>query len=598
MKRILLVILSAFFTTAIINADDIKVSYVGNNNTMVKINVGSSRFLLMPVEEAAPDARVDVIEGGTVCNSFDVKLAQAKIDYYVPLELAPYSGKQLLLNIATNNNREGFKDPKSNVFLLKMQLSNTFDTNNTEYFRPAYHHTPLYGWMNDPNGMFYKDGVYHLYYQHNPYGSLWGNMTWGHSTSTDLIHWQHHPEAILPDAIGTVFSGSAVVDKEGTAGWGANAIVAMFTSAGRTQQQSIAYSTDGGTTFARYIDNPVIMNEQECRDEKVFWDEKHQQWGVVIVDALGKQVFFYASKDLKNWTRTGKFGQGYGSQKGIWECPDLMQLPVRGTKGEKKWVLINSTAPNPSGAPSMQYFVGEYDGNTFTCDDKPEKTKWVDFGFDNYALTSWSNSPSGRHTIMGWMASPQYAGSVPTKQYRSADTMPRDVELFRGDDGSLYLSAVPAKELSALRGEMTLKSSFSADNNEVTKTLTGSDDGLYEIDVTLKTNGKTPAVLTLLNDKGEEVVMTYNAAKCTFAFDRAKSGITNFSNDFPKTAVAPTPKGNTLSLRLFIDRSSIETFEGEGRFVMTNLVFPTKPYSKISFKNCKVKALNVYAIKI
>lgn len=381
----------------------LKIHYLGANHSLVQVRE-PQKYLLLPVEEAAPEATVNVLVNNKTDRSFQVRLAVNRIDYLVSFDLEQYKGKTVTFDIHTGNSRANVRDAMADACWKELKLSDTFDDANREEFRPLYHHSPLYGWMNDPNGMFYKDGEYHLYYQWNPYGSMWGNMNWGHSSSKDLISWQHHPVAIQPNGLGTVFSGSSVVDKDNTAGFGKGAVIAIYTSAGASQMQSLAYSLDNGMTFHVYENNPIIAADKECRDPNMFWHEKSGKWILILAAALEKEMWIYSSPDLKNWTKESSFGHGYGAQDGVWECPDLMELPVRGTD-RTKWVLICNINPGgPFGGSAAQYFVGDFDGKTFTCDTKPEITKWMDYGKDHYAAVSWSNVPEKRHTVIAWMS--------------------------------------------------------------------------------------------------------------------------------------------------------------------------------------------------
>ncbi|MDE6572447.1 MAG: glycoside hydrolase family 32 protein, partial [Duncaniella sp.] len=404
-------------------------------------------------------------------------------------------------------------------------------------------HTPLYGWMNDPNGMFHKDGKWHLYYQYNPYGSKWQNMTWGHSVSTDLLHWEHKPEAIKPNGLGAVFSGSCVVDKENTAGFGKDAVVALYTSAATSQIQSLASSADGGTTFDIYPGNPVITLESEARDPKVFWNNETKEWNLSLAHALDHEMLFFTSPDLKNWTLSGNFGKGLGAQDGVWECPDLFELPVEGT-GEKKWVLICNINPDgPFGGSGTQYFVGSFDGKTFKADtdkDGNVATKWLDYGKDHYATVSWSDAPSGRRTAIGWMSNWQYAAEVPTLQFRSANTLPREIGLFQGPDGEIYASSAPSPEVDALRGDLVKKAGkISAGKSPRTIALPEANDGICEILLDIEAGKNSVTDLTLANEAGDKVVMTYDANAHTLSFDRTHSGVVDFSQDFPAITVTP-----------------------------------------------------------
>lgn len=506
----------------------------------------------------------------------------------------------------TTQGRSTLREVKDDACWKEMKLSDTFDTANREKYRPAFHHTPLYGWMNAPNGMFFKDGTWHLYYQYNPYGSKWQNMSWGHSTSKDLITWEHQPVALEVDGLGHVFSGSSVVDSAGTAGFGKDAIVALYTSCDASQYQSMAYSTDGGTTFQRYAGNPVLTLESEARDPNMFWDEKAGQWVLTLAHALDHEILFFTSPDLKVWTLQSAFGKGEGAQDGVWECPDLFKLKVEGTD-EEKWVLICNLNPGgPFGGSATQYFIGDFDGKTFTSDTDASgriPTKWMDFGKDHYATVSWSGTPQNRRTVIGWMSNWQYAAEVPTTQYRSANTLPRDLSLFRAPDGEIYLASAPAAELTALRVTLACKvKKATAGKKPRVFELPAAQRGNCEILLDIDARKADSVSIDITNKAGERVALTYNPAAHTLAFDRRTSGLKDFSKDFPAVTVAPTfENGRKISLRIFIDRSSIEVFGNNGHFVSTNLVFPTQPYSKLSVTShggsTKISNLNIFSIK-
>ena len=533
---------------------------LGENHAMVRLENGN-KYVLLPVEEKAENASVRVIGKDNQCvRRPNVRLAIDHADYYVPLEIK--DGQ--VLDIIFHGDRRTKGAIKEFACWKEIKFSNEFDTTNREKFRPAYHHTPQYGWMNDPNGMFYKDGEWHLYYQYNPYGSLWENMTWGHSVSKDLVHWEALPLAIEADAIGTIFSGSCVVDKDNTAGFGKNTVIAFYTSAGEAQTQSMAYSTDGGRTFNKYEKNPVVtFNAPDFRDPKVFWYEGTHRW--IMMLAVGQEMQIWSSANLKDWQKESSFGSEYGNHGGVWECPDMLKI-------EDKWVLICNINPGgPFGGSATQYFIGDFDGKKFTCESMPKVTKWLDYGKDHYATVSFSNAPEGRTVVMAWMSNWQYANQVPTRQFRSANSIARDLGLFK-DGEETYVSVTPSKENLAMRG------------NKV-KNPTATCEIVVDV--------KGSMELTLSNAKGEQVVMNYDSQKQTFAMDRTKSGDMSFSEAFPIVTVAPT-HGNMKQLRLFIDNSSIEAFAGDGKMAMTNLVFPSEPYNIIKVKGGKA---TIYEIK-
>jgi len=518
---------------------------LGENHAMMRLEKGK-KFLLLPVQEKQEYAALTVVNADNeVTERFNIRLAVDKIDYFVPLTL-PANGT--LLDVMFHGDRRTTGAIRDFVCWHEMKYSDTFDMTNRERFRPLYHHTPRYGWMNDPNGMFYKDGVWHLFYQWNPYGSQWENMTWGHSTSRDLLHWEAQPTAIKSDALGSIFSGSCIVN--------GNDIVAFYTSAGASQTQSMAISTDNGITFKKYSGNPILTSDQpDFRDPKVFWNEDAKLWNMIL--AVGQEMRIYSSLDLKEWKYESAFGQEYGNHGGVWECPDLMKMDGG------KWVLLCNINPGgPFGGSATQYFVGTFDGHRFTCESMPKVTKWLDYGKDHYATVTFYNAPEKRHVALAWMSNWQYANEVPTHQYRSANSIPRDLGLFTNGEET-YVSVVPSPEMLAMRGKTTKQLTEAC---EVVVTLKGTTD------------------ITLSNAKGDKVVMHYDAQGQTFSMDRTKSGEVAFSEAFPCTTVAPT-HGQIRQLRLFIDRCSIEAFDAEGRMAMTNLVFPSTPYTSIHTTN-------------
>jgi len=526
------------------------------------------RYLWLPIEEKAPEGKVQVIVDGVLQMEQNVRMAREGVDYYVPLDLQSYQHKGAL-RVSVQN------VPTGSICFTKLAQNSDADyALIAEKYRPLYHHTPKRGWMNDPNGMFYKDGVWNLYYQYNPYGSMWGNMHWGHSTSTDLIHWKDEGIALAPDAWGTMFSGSCVVTDKG--------VTAFYTASrptpfgGDVQAQCLAFSADGGKTFKKFEGNPVVTSEaKDFRDPNVFWHEPTQRW--IMILAVGQEMQLFSSADMKSWQYESSFGKEYGNHDGVWECPDLFPLSGNtaghGTaEGEGKWVLLCNINPGgPFGGSATQYFVGSFDGKKFTCESKPEVTKWLDYGKDHYATVSFYNAPEQRRVVLAWMSNWQYANQVPTLQFRSANSIARDLGLFTFG-GESYVSVKPSKEMLSVRGKKLKQPTEACE---------------IVVDV------KSQAEIVLSNAKGEQVVMTYDAAKQTFAMDRTKSGDVSFSKDFPCVTTAPT-YGKVRQLRLFVDRCSIEAFDAEGKMAMTNLVFPSEPYNSITVKGGKA---TVYEIK-
>ena len=572
------------------------VKHLANEQNIILLD-SVKKFLLLPVQENAPEGKVNIIVNNEfqLEQNINIRLAREKVDYYVPLDLSAYQGKSVSVDVTGM--------PVSSLCWKEIKLSDTFYSSNRETYRPVYHHTPVYGWMNDPNGMFYKDGVYHLYFQYNPYGSMWANMTWGHSTSTDLTHWTYEGTAIVPDAWGAIFSGSCVVDKDNTAGFGKGAVVAFYTSAkstpwGDIQSQSMAYSLDNGKTFIKYEHNPILTStERDFRDPKVFWYAPGKHW--VMMLAVGQEMQIYSSGNLKVWKKESSFGAMQGAHGGVWECPDLVELPIEGTK-EKKWVLICNLNPGgPFGGSAAQYFVGSFDGKKFV-NESPTQTKWLDWGKDNYATVTWSNAPAGRCIALGWMSNWQYANNVPTTQYRSANTLARDLTLYRVG-GELYLKSKPSPEIKKARAEEKKIPTFEVKGNYEVASLLADNKGAYEIEMTIGNKGTSKIDFSLINEKDEKVAMYYDVVRKQFVMDRSASGIVGFSRDFPAVTVAPVRNTDQIHLRLFIDRSSVEAFGEEGGYVMTNLVFPAEPYNRMVFSSDKgsyiVKSMNVYRLQ-
>ena len=582
--------------TSVVQADSSwTIRHLVCEQNIVSLDV-TEDYLLLPIQDDAPEGKICIVKDneqkGTLMN---VRLARERVDSYVPFALSAYKGQHISIEI------QGV--PETALCWKELKLSGLFDMANKESFRPVYHHTPAYGWMNDPNGMFYKDGLYHLYFQYNPYGSVWGNMHWGHSTSTDLMHWKFEGCAIVPDAWGAIFSGSCVVDHENTAGFGKEAVVAFYTSAkstpwGDIQMQSMAYSLDNGKTFTKYEGNPILTSsEKDFRDPKVFWYAPGKHW--VMILAVGQHMEIYSSVNLKEWKKESEFGAMQGAHGGVWECPDLVEIPVEGTR-EKKWVLICNLNPGgPFGGSAAQYFVGSFDGKKFV-NESPTQTKWMDWGKDNYATVTWNNAPDGRCIALGWMSNWQYANNVPTRQYRSANTLARDLTLYR-EGQELYLKSTPSVEVKKARGKKVSIPSFKVSEKHEMVNLFEEKQGAYEVEIVIQNAGASKIAFCLLNDKGEKVSMYYDLNRKQFVMDRSESGTVDFSKDFPAVTVAPVNVDKELTLRLFVDRSSIEAFGEDGKFVMTNLVFPSQPYVKMCFEADKngyaVKSLNVYKLQ-
>ena len=449
-----------------------------------------------------------------------------------------------------------------------------------ELFRPQFHFTPPSNWMNDPNGMVYLDGEYHLFYQHNPNDKVWGPMHWGHAISKDLVHWEDLPIALYPDSLGTIFSGSAVYDHHNTSGLGNKEnppLVAIFThhdgesaeqGAEDFQTQSLAYSTDKGRTWVKYTGNPVLPNPgiRDFRDPKVHWHEASQKW--VMALAVQDVIHFYSSPNLINWMLESTFGKNIGAKSGVWECPDL--FPVVADDGSTRYVLLVSINPGgPNMGSATQYFVGDFDGKDFTSQDS--LVRWLDYGPDNYAGVTWSNLPSETNgpIFLGWMSNWQYANATPTAPWRSAMTVPRTLSLEKTSNGYQIL-AQPLHALNQLRGERM----------EVTDGIKLNNlPGTFEVGL----NGaEWPTVINIENSLGETLAIRFDEDQVVV--DRTQAGLADFHPEFARTITATMPleQNTTKLMTLLVDHSSVELFVDAGRLVLTTRVFPQEPYNSIT----------------
>jgi sucrose-6-phosphate hydrolase SacC (GH32 family) len=495
------------------------------------------------------------------------------------------------------------KDTNDGILTVITDSSGSLVAMKESDYRPAYHFTPPTNWMNDPNGLVYYKGSYHLFYQYNPAASVWGPMNWGHATSTDLFNWTDKPVAISPDASGTIFSGSAVADVNNTAGFKAgdtDPLVAIYTLAGTQQHQAIAYSNDGGNTWAKYAGNPVLPNPgvADFRDPKVSWNATAGKW--VMVLAAGQKVNFYSSADLKQWTYESSFGEGIGAHGGVWECPDLFELAVEGSS-EKKWVLLVSINPGgPNGGSATQYFIGSFDGAKFSNESKD--INWLDYGTDNYAGVTYNNIPAndGRRILIGWMSNWQYAQQVPTTTWRSTTTLPRELTL--GANGTAYLlKSNPVREFSHYQtgGPDTAvtgaNKSIDIVNNSTVKT------GSYELKFTADFSSLNVMTLNIGNLK-EKLLLIVDKANQLLTIDRSAAGNTDFNNVFKNKIVCPfSPKAGDNSFRLIIDKTSAELFVNNGEKVLTTLFFPAYQYNRLKLtgdgSTAAFKDLTLTAVK-
>ena len=462
----------------------------------------------------------------------------------------------------------------------------------SEQYRPQYHFSPDTAWMNDPNGMFFLDGEYHLFYQYYPDSTVWGPMHWGHAVSKDMVHWQHLPIALYPDSLGYIFSGSAVVDLKNSSGLGTienPPVIAIFTyhnpvlekeGSNMFQNQGIAYSIDKGRTWVKYPGNPVLKNPgiRDFRDPKVIWHNETGKW--IMILAVQDRVHIYSSPDLLDWRFESEFGKGIGAHGGVWECPDLFELKVVGSD-ISKWVMLVSINPGgPDGGSATQYFTGEFNGHTFTPDTTIEK--WVDRGRDNYAGVTWSNIPEsdGRKLFIGWMSNWDYANEVPTTNWRSATTVPRELSLLI--DGKEYiLVSNPVKELVSLRSRLyrpfKVPQKFEGEMEIITDSINLMQSELV-FDFNQTENMADSIGIILENDVKERLVIGYSNKQKQIFVDRTKAGRSDFSGKFAGISSSSYEAGYRLKLRVFLDASSLELFVDDGKLVVTNLVFPLEDY--------------------
>ena len=626
MKAACLMLMASATTSAF--AQKMNIEHKGDT-TIIKVE-NPTKYLLLPIQEEKDEAQVLLDTGSKDDTWMDVRLAQNGSDYFVPFALG--KGKTATVKIL------GLKKDALALSLLK--LSNTFDTTNTDYYRPSYHFTPLYGWMNDPNGMVYKDGEYHLYFQYNPYGSKWGNMHWGHAVSKDLVHWEHLDPAIARDPVGHIFSGSSVLDKKNTAGFGKNAIIAIYTnnSVNHDEVQCLAYSNDNGRTFTKYEGNPVLTpfdGLKDFRDPKVFWYEKGKCWYMIV--SADKEMRLYKSKNLKKWNYVSAFGKGIGQQPCQYECPDFFQLPVNGDKKKMKWVMTMNINPGCwFGGSATEYFVGDFDGKKFTCPDANE-VKWLDWGKDHYATVTFSNT-GDRVLGITWMSNWQYANLTPFKQNRGANGLPRELKLYE-NNGKYYVSENVAPEVYALRKDTKNLADASVADAQDLKGVAANMNGAFEIEADVTPDANGIAGIEISNNKRERTLIYFDMKQGKVVMDRTESGLTdfgkqavphdielawdkqraaegkepariansiNYKNDFALATWAPLSLcengKKTYHVDIFVDKSSVELFVDGGRIAMTNLVFPVAPYEnvklytqggKAEFKNLKVHKLGL-----
>lgn len=444
--------------------------------------------------------------------------------------------------------------------------------------RPYYHFATLIGWLNDPNGLLYLDGEYHLFYQHHPDSTVWGPMHWGHAVSRDLVTWENLPIALAPDALGTIFSGSAVIDHANTAGFGTGAMVAIFThDAPGRQSQSLAYSLDRGRTWVKYSGNPVLAPPEgfpDFRDPKVFWygDGGTGHWAMLL--AVGRSIWIYRSPDLKQWTKTDEIS-GRGASAGVWECPDLVELPVVGIESATatRWVLVVSVQQGaPAGGSGVQYFLGDFDGDRFVPAEDAATVRWADYGADFYAPQAWNDAPGGRRVWLAWMSNWDYARETPATTWRGAMTLPRDLSLVRDADG-LRLLQRPIPELEAARQPLSALGGQAVAPGE--NPLANVRGSALDLMVRVRVDGSAASRFGIRVRVGahEQTTIGYNLARRILYVDRSKSGAQ--ASGFAAPHIAPLePRDGVVDLRIIVDQTSVEVFADGGRLVFTEQIFP------------------------
>jgi len=451
-----------------------------------------------------------------------------------------------------------------------------------EPYRPQFHFTPLKGWLNDPNGLVFYEGEYHLFYQFYPDDTVWGPMHWGHAVSVDLVNWQHLPTALYPDELGYIFSGSGVIDWHNSAGFGKEAMVLFFTHhhpETLDQSQSLAYSLDNGRSWTKYSGNPVIPTQEnlhDFRDPKVIWYNAEDGAGHWVMSlAANDQILFYTSDNLIDWELNGRFGSTFGPSTGLWETPDLFQLPINGST-ESRWVLtIGYDDKNNTKQSGTLYFVGDFDGKTFTSENPEDCVLWADSGADFYAAQSWSDVADNRRLWLAWQNNWLYAFNIPTTTWRGAFSLPRELGLVT-TESSIRLVQKPIPELAQLRNARWRWQGVNVEPSE--SFLPSINGNTLEIIAEFEgfTNVESFGIRVLMDDKNATTI-GYHPQKQILFIDRNQSGQVDFHEDFPAVHQAKLALNeNSLHLHIFIDRSMVELFANGGLVCFSERVFPTE----------------------
>jgi fructan beta-fructosidase len=550
------------------------------------------KWLLIPAEDSEISSLLSIVNNNHNILGVEQKItpARTRIDYYVPIDISNFKGQSLTIHISGVD--------KKDLICKNICQEDEYTFKYDEPYRQLWHMTPHFGWANDPNGMVYFNKTYHIAYQHNPYGTRHNNMHWGYAVSKDLVHWENRPLIIAPDTLGSIFSGSSIVDVNNTAGFGENAIIAIYTSAVgnnyERQRQCIAYSTDYGRSFIKHDGNPILSDPSriDFRDPKVSW--VNNQW--IMSLATGQTISFFRSEDLKHWEKLSEFGEGTGSHKGIWECPDLIRLSY---KGQEKWVLLVSINPGgPHGGSATQYFIGRFDGKNFIADTM-DYPLWLDAGADNYAGVTFNNIPD-KAVFIGWMSNWLYSNETPTFFFRNGMTMPR--ELFLKHDGQkVILASKPAPDIYQACNLITEEQAMKINDVGSIDQLLQNNNGAYRIDFTLIPRGNGKFGFKLINNLNEHADFMIDTNEGTISLDRSKSGLVSFHPEFArKPIISSIVKKNMYKMELFIDKQSAELFINDGDLVFTNTLFPATVYNKIQWvaENCSIAVENIKIYRI
>ncbi len=497
------------------------------------------------------------------------------------------------------------------LFLLAIGPVAVAQDSYDQPWRPQYHFTPSHNFMNDPNGMVFYKGEYHLFYQYNPQGQVWGHMSWGHAVSTDMVHWQHLPLAIPEDPNYMIYSGAAVVDWNNSSGLcqstdpkDQSCLIAIYAADYHQKKEKthIAYSNDRGRTWTNYSGNPVIdVDAEDFRDPKVFWYAPQKKWVLVAVLADHRKALFFSSTDLKKWTKMGEFGPA-GDDAGQWECPDLLELPIEGTN-EHRWVLIINRNPGaPAGGTGVRYVVGNFDGTAFVEKESAGKKLWADYGKDFYATNSFNDMPKGdeRRIWIGWTSNWLYAKDEPTVLWRGAQSIPRVLTLRRVGEQLLMVQA-PVRELQSLRGAPVHLANFAIEKATYAVGEKGLNGETYEIEAEFEPGAASEVGFRLRKGGQVETVVGVIPATNTLFVDRTKSGDVSFSKDFPGRFSTTLDDTKRVKLHIFVDRSSMEVFANDGEKVMTDRIYPPHGSTVIELYSTggagKMNSLTIWPLK-